>query len=267
MLHLPIDATGRRTRTWVMAPASRDAPAARLTAIAATLAKCPIFAASAPDELAQLAAACRPNRIERNALLFREGESSAGFFVVQSGAISVHRIGPGGKEMVIHIFRPPESFAEATLATGGGYPADARAIEPSTVLLVPRQAFVDIIGRRPEMALRMLGSMSVRLRALVSRLDDIQLKDVETRLLFWIVARLRESGPSAKGIQIPGTKRSLALELGVTSETLSRTFASLRQRRLIRISGARIEVPSLPLLQDALDRRLTGMESRPGNAQ
>ncbi len=245
-----------------MPPAARDLPSARLTAIAATLARCRLFAASAPDDLAQLATACHPARLEKDAFLFREGDTATGFFVVQSGAISVQRIGPGGKEMIIHIFRPPESFAEATLASDGGYPADARAIEPSTVLLVPRQAFVDIIRKRPEMALRMLGSMSLHLRALVARLDDLQLKDVETRLLFWISSRLRASSPPPKAIQIPGTKRSLALELGVTSETLSRTFAALRQRGLIRVTGTRIEIPSHAQLQTALDQRLTGHETR-----
>lgn len=238
----------------------RDMPSARLTAVAATLSRSPIFAASAAQELAQLAAACHPIRLEKNEYLFRESDPATGFFVVQAGAISVHRIGPGGKEMVIHIFRPPDSFAEATLASGGGYPADARAIEPSTVLLVPRQAFVELIRRQPEMALRMLGSMSAHLRSLVSRLDDLQLKDIETRLLFWLIARLRETIPPTKSIQIHGTKRALALELGVTSETLSRTFASLRQRGLIRISSTRIDVPSRSKLESALERRLANSD-------
>ncbi|MCC6355594.1 MAG: Crp/Fnr family transcriptional regulator [Verrucomicrobiae bacterium] len=239
-----------------MRQSAKDLAPVRLTAVTATLSKNPIFAASSEDELAQLALAARPIRLEKNAYLFRENDPSTGFFVVQAGAISVHRIGPGGKEMVIHTFRPPDSFAEATLVSGGGYPADARAVEPSTVLLVPRQAFIELIRKRPEMALRMLGSMSVHLRSLVSRLDDLQLKDVETRLLFWIIARLRESGASASTVQIPGTKRSLALELGVTSETLSRTFASLRQRRLIRVAGTRIDIPHRALLEAALERRL-----------
>lgn len=240
---------------------SQDMPSARLTAVAATLSKSPIFAASATDELAQLASACRPIRLEKNQYLFRESDPATGFFIVQAGAISVHRIGPGGKEMVIHIFRPPDSFAEATLASGGGYPADARAVEPSTVLLVPRQAFVELIRKQPEMALRMLAAMSIHLRSLVARLDDLQLKDVETRFLFWLIAHLREMGPSAKSVHIRGTKRTLALELGVTSETLSRTFASLRQRGLIRIASTRIDVPNRPKLESALEHRLANPDT------
>lgn len=235
---------------------SWDAPSARQAAVAATLAGSPIFSASATDELEQIAAVCRSIRLARNDYLFRENEPAAGFFIVQSGAISVQRMGPGGKEMVIHVFRSPDSFAEAALAADVGYPADARAIEPSCVLLVPRQDFLNIVRRKPEMALRMLASLSMHLRVLVSRLDDLQLKDVETRLLFWIAARLREAGPTAKAIQIRGTKRSLALELGATSETLSRTFASLREQSLIRVVGTRIDIPNRAQLEATLNRRL-----------
>ena len=47
-----------------------------------------------------------------------------------------------GKEQVIHVFRAGESFAEGTLATDKGYPADARAIEASQVLLVQLTALL-----------------------------------------------------------------------------------------------------------------------------
>src|SRR5206468_11866581 len=79
-------------------------------------------------------------------------------------------------------FRAIESFAEATLATEAGYPADARATEPTTVLLVPKNEFVHLLRRRPDLALRMLGSMSQHLRVIVGLLDDLTLKDTETRL-------------------------------------------------------------------------------------
>ena len=59
--------------------------------------------------------------------------------MLQKGAINVHRVSAAGKEQVIDLFRPIESFAEATLVTERGYPADARAIEPTTVLLIPKK--------------------------------------------------------------------------------------------------------------------------------
>ena len=86
-----------------------------------------------------------------------------------------------GKEQVIHVFRAGESFAEASLASPTGYPANARCVEAGTVLLIPKTPILALIGRRPDLALRMLGSMSSHLRVVVGMLDDLTLKDVETR--------------------------------------------------------------------------------------
>lgn len=241
-----------------MALSERDRSGARQAALLASLSQCPLFAAAASEDLDALAGVCRGIRLEKDQYLFRENNPAEGFFVVRSGAINVHRVGATGKEVVIRVFRPPESFAEAVLATGQGYPADARAVGPSEVLLVPRQAFVDLVRRKPEMALRMLASMSLHLRSLVSRLDDLQLKDIETRLLVWLLGRLKEAGRASGTVEIPGTKRSLALELGVTSETLSRTFAALRGRKLIRVSGTSLEVRDRVGLEALLKERLGG---------
>jgi CRP/FNR family transcriptional regulator len=76
-------------------------------------------------------------------------------------------VSAGGREQVIHVFRAGESFAEATLATERGYPADARAIEASQVLIVQKAGFLALLRRQPELAIRMLGSMSVHLRVLI----------------------------------------------------------------------------------------------------
>lgn len=163
---------------------------------------------------------------------------SEGFYIVQKGGVSVHRMSAAGKEQVIHLFRPIESFAEATLATADGYPANARATEETTVLLVPKNEFVDLLQRRRELALRMLASMSQHLRVLVGLLDDLTLKDMETRLANWLLKRCPRplhNGPIV--VQLDRTKRVLAAEMGTTSETLSRTLAKFRDQKLLQVRG------------------------------
>lgn len=61
-----------------------------------------------------------PKSLKKGDYLFREGQASVGFYVVQRGAINIHRVNAAGKEQVIHIFRAGESLGEATLATATG---------------------------------------------------------------------------------------------------------------------------------------------------
>lgn len=135
------------------------------------LRSCQLFLGLPTADISAIAACAIPKQVAKGEYLFREGSPSEGFYIVQRGGINVHRVSAAGKEQVIHLFQPMESFAEATLATEGGYPADARATIESTVLLVPKRDFIELLRRRPELALRMLGSMSQHLRVLVGLLD------------------------------------------------------------------------------------------------
>ncbi len=94
--------------------------------------------------------------------------------------------------------------------------------------MVPKGPFLALLARRPDLALRMLGSMSQHLRVLVGLVEDLTLKDVETRLLNWLVQRVPAGARPPVTIKLNSTKRVLAAELATSSETLSRTFAKLR---------------------------------------
>lgn len=126
----------------------------RQAAIVNRLRSSQLFAGLPIADLREIAAIAVLKSVGKGENVFREGTSSNGFYVVQSGAISVHKISASGKEQVIHVFRAGESFAEAALATMKGYPADARAIEPSEVLLVEKAGFVALLKQQPELALR-----------------------------------------------------------------------------------------------------------------
>ena len=203
-----------------------------------TLRTCQLFMGLPAADIVAIASFTISRHLDKGEYLFREGDRSEGFYVVQKGAINVHRVNAAGKEQVIHVFRPIESFAEATLATEGGYLADARATETTTVLLVPKNDFVDLLRRRPDLALRMLGSMSQHLRVIVGLLDDLTLKDMETRLANWLLKQCpRPVGVAQVEIKLDRTKHVLAAEFGATSETLSRSLAKFRDHKLLRVKG------------------------------
>ncbi|MBP6864694.1 MAG: Crp/Fnr family transcriptional regulator [Candidatus Didemnitutus sp.] len=226
----------------------------KITGLIGSLRCAQLFSGLSAEDLTTIAAFTTTVALPKDAYLFREGEPSRGCYIVQSGALNVHRVNAAGKEQVIHVFRSGESLAEASLASPTGYPANARAVEPSSVLLIPKAPILELIGQRPDLAMRMLGSMSAHLRVLVGMLDDLTLKDVETRMLNWLV----KHGAQARGgvIKLSGTKRVLAAELGTSSETLSRTLARLRMQKLISVHGKSIAVHQPQELAAMLRRNL-----------
>lgn len=231
----------------------------RQVVITNNLRRCRLFAGLSTEELHRIADLAVSRTLDRGEYLFRERETSRGFYIVQSGSLSIHRVNAAGKEQVIQVFRAGDSFAEATLASDSGYPADARALEPTTVLLVQKAGFIGLLKEHPELALRMLASMAVHLRALVGQIEDLTLKDVETRLANWLLKQLPTADtPGPFTVELRGTKRALAAELGTVSETFSRTLAKLREQALLEVDGPRITLLDPPKLRDLLRRNLGG---------
>jgi CRP/FNR family transcriptional regulator, dissimilatory nitrate respiration regulator len=229
----------------------------RRTAIAATLRSSQIFSGLPAADIEAIAGFAVLRSIARDSYLFHEGATSEGFYVVQKGAINVHRVSITGKEQVIHVFRAGESLAEASLATDRGYPANARAVEATTVVVIPKAPFLALLGHRPDLSLRMLGSMSQHLRVLVGLVEDLTLRDVETRFIHWLLKQGEAAAADSLTLKLAMTKRVLAAELGTSSETLSRTFARLRGAGLLEVAGTTLRMPSLAALRQRF-RRLLG---------
>jgi CRP/FNR family transcriptional regulator len=226
-------------------------------AIVHALRGCRLFAGLPPADLESIAAICTVKALDKGDYLFREGDPALGLYVVQRGAVSVHRVTAAGKEQIIHVFRTGETFAEVALATAQGYPADARALEASQVLLVEKAGMLALVRRQPELALRMLGSMSSHLRVLVGQLEDLTLRDVETRLANWLIKHCPDPASDRPvTIELTMTKRVLAAELGTVSETFSRTLAKFREQKLIAVKGKSLTVLAPAKLNTLLRRNL-----------
>lgn len=227
-------------------------------AIINTLRGCQLFTGLPLPDLQNIAAVTSVKSLDKGEYLFHEGDRAIGFYVIQQGAINVHRVNAAGKEQIIHVFRAGDSFAEVALASETGYPADARALESSHVLLVQKDGILALLRRQPELALRMLGSMSGHLRVLVGQLEDLTLKDVETRLANWLIKRCPDpQSEQSVRIELTMTKRVLAAELGTVSETFSRTLAKFRDQKLLQVKGKTFVILS-PVKLQALLRRYLG---------
>jgi CRP/FNR family transcriptional regulator len=216
----------------------KDLAQLRCASLAAALRRCALFSELPAGDLEWIASFVVQKRLAKGDYLFREGAPFEGFYVVDQGAINVHRVSAAGKAQFIHLFQAGESFAEAALADDTPYPADARAVESSSVLLVPKSAFLELLRKRPELALRMLGSMSRHLHSLVRLIDNLRLKGVQTRLAGWLLKRCpKPLSNEPTLVELDRPKGVLAGELGTTSETLSRTLSELRARKLIAVRG------------------------------
>ena len=213
----------------------------RSAALAAALRQTSIFSGLAEADLAEIAGYSERVPLAKGEILFREGDPVSGFYVVLKGHIKAYRVDEAGREQVIHLIGAGESFAEPAVAGLPGYPAHTVALEPSEVVLVRGQPFLDHLRVRSELALRMLASLSRHLHELVSTIESYRLRDAETRLLHWLARRCPE-GDAAAEIRLGTSKGVWASELGTRQETLSRLLGKLRNDGILSVKGRLIRI-------------------------
>lgn len=193
----------------------------------------------------------QPKTFKRGDYVFRQGQATIACFVVQSGAVEVSRLSEGGSVQVLHVFGPGDSFAETALGGLENYPASARVLVDSRILVVPKQEFVEQVKQRPDLAFCIIASLSHHLRDLVGLIEDLKSKNTQSRLVAWLLGSATPKG----NVQILGSKGDLANQLGMTQETLSRLFSMLAREGAIRVVRRNIQIVDTA--------RLRSLESSP----
>ncbi|MDD3313093.1 Crp/Fnr family transcriptional regulator [Pseudodesulfovibrio sp.] len=205
-----------------------------------------------PDEqCAKLADIAVIRTSPRDALLFESGAEASGFFAVLTGRVKIFRTSPSGKEHILHVFGPGEMFGEVAVFQGSTFPASAQTLEESDTLFIPRRDFRDMLGREPDMALKMMALLAGRLRTLVNKVDDLTLKETPSRVAAYLLLLRSSHGTDTFKLDLP--KGQIAFYLGTIQETLSRIFKRFADEELIELRGKEITILDQDGLQDLAD--------------
>jgi CRP-like cAMP-binding protein len=201
---------------------------------------CKLFSEVQPSGFRRLAAMARLCRFRKGQLIFRQGQECPGVYVVGSGLVRVFQTAPGGKEHVLHVVGPGNTFAEVAAIGAFDLPASAEAIQQTTSALLPADSFRKALQEDHQLCLEILVGMTQWVRHLVGLMEDVVLRDAAGRLARFLLESppaAPASGSPASGydatVALPTLKRHLASHLNLTSETFSRTLRRLVDAGLI----------------------------------
>jgi CRP/FNR family transcriptional regulator len=191
-----------------------------------------LFSSFSGEELNLLESFSSWKKVSKGEQIFSEGLDASAFYMVVSGIVKIYKLSPDGKEHTIHIHGPGDLVAEAAIFDSMVYPASCMALEDATLVRIPREGFFNLIKKYPELALKMMSSYSKRLRQFVSKIEELSLKDIKSRLAgYLLVNSTVENGRTV--CRLTYSKKELSSLLGTIPETLSRSFAFLKQQGLV----------------------------------
>jgi CRP-like cAMP-binding protein len=206
----------------------------------------PYFSRLNTDDLDSIKGLFFEKTFGRGEIIVIEGESADALYFVYSGAVKTFRTSLDGREQVLNILRPGESFNDVAIFDGGPNLATARAMGPSVVFGISKTDLLAFLERHPRMALSVLQVLSSQMRYFVSLIDDLSFKPVVSRVAKILFEHAGDGASSGERI----TQQDMAAIAGTVREVIGRSLKSLEREGVIKFDRHRIVITNKEALRN-----------------
>jgi CRP/FNR family transcriptional activator FtrB len=184
-------------------------------------------------------------RIGRGSVLFRDGEPAHFVYILVEGRISL-LAGHDADETIIDFLEAGDVALIPPALLDLPYMATGRATTDLLALLIPADAFRGLAEDDLSLASAISRMLATHWRSLLKHLKHAKTRDADTRIAQYLLDNI-DAGAISGTVILPGSRRQLAAHLGMTPETLSRSFKRLGDAG-VTSSGATITVESVTRL-------------------
>lgn len=199
----------------------------------------PLFSEMEDSRFESLMQAAYFQRFPASVELISEGDPADFLHVVVEGIVELYARAEG-RETVMEIARPIETFILAAVIRDQVYLMSARTLAPSRILMVPSRDVKAMFLEDVVFARAVVGELAGRYRGMVKALKNQKLRTSAERLANYLLRCDVEHGGTGR-FRLAIEKRTLASLLGMTPENLSRAFAILAEHG-VAVDGAEIRI-------------------------
>jgi CRP-like cAMP-binding protein len=210
----------------------------------------PYFSGLSPAELDSVKVLISERQAERGEFILLEGDPADALYFVISGVVKVFKTSAEGKEQILQLIRPGESFNDVPIFDGGPNPASAQAMGPVVLYSIKNSDMRGILRNHPQVALNVVGILSQKLRNLVSLVEDLSFKHVTARLAKILLEYAGDGSAPRQRL----TQQEMAGIAGTAREIIGRSLKELEGEGVIRLDHHRIVITD----KEAL-RRMAGL--------
>jgi CRP/FNR family transcriptional regulator len=171
-------------------------------------------------------------------LVFVEGEPCAGLYLIEDGIVKISRFSKDGREFILHLSHPGDTFNDVAALDGQGNPVNATAHTDVLLWRLSREDLRAIADRHPKFAWALVEHMARRARFMVSIVQDLSMRNVRGRLAHLLLNQACDNDDN----QVPRmlTQEEMASHLGTVREVVGRALRGLADEGIIEFDRHRI---------------------------
>ena len=173
-------------------------------------------------------------------ILFVEGQSPRGMFIICSGKVNLSTTSREGKILILKTSEAGEALGLSAAISGMGYEATAETATPCQLNFVDRKHLLELMQSHAEIGLHTAQALSRDFHAAYRDIHDLVL----TRSSAGKLARLLLSQTQAPEAETAETRihssmthEEMAQRIGASRETVTRLLSDLKRKQLIRLEG------------------------------
>ena len=186
--------------------------------------------------------------------LFDEGERADQVYNVTAGTMKVYKLLSDGRRQVTGFLFPGDFLG---LANNDSYAYSAEAVTHATLCRFPRAKLDKLLERHPKMERRLLSIASHELAVAQEQMLLLGRKTAKEKIASFLLnlsERAESRGQPGNPVSVPMSRTDIGDYLGLTTETVSRTFTNLRTGGTIALrNGGKVEILDTEALRDVAE--------------
>lgn len=204
-----------------------------------------LFSDLPPAALQRLSDITSSAAYPKGAVLFVEGQSARGVFILGAGHVKLSTSSADGRTLILRISEPGELLGLAATISERPYEVTADVIEPTRANFISRAEFLNFLRDFGEVAVRVARELSEAYQAALAEMRTIGLshsarEKLARFILDWSAHRAADGGAVKFNLRL--THEEIAQMIGASRETVTRLFADFKKNQFLQVKGSSITI-------------------------
>lgn len=191
---------------------------------------------------------------KKGEVVFKEGNIPSGIFYINAGKVKKYKVDNFDKEQIIYVANAGELIGYHAVLASETYPDSASTLEECSISFIPREDFLNVLERSPNLSKRLLKTLSHEFAVLVNNISIYAQRPVRERLAITLLIlreKFKTGGSPNEPIAINVSREDIASMAGTTRENTVRVLRQFKDEGIIEAKGRTIWVVDVKKLAKA----------------
>lgn len=196
----------------------------------------PFFSHLSEKELEEIEQIIVTKKFKKKERIFLEGSKKEAVYFIKKGIVKAFKTDENGNEHIISLLKEGEMFPHTGFFIHDYYPATTEAVIDTLLIAVPTESFEALMIKSPSIAVKVIRSISEKLKELQEKLQSITGKDTHERIVGFFIKLVNDYGKKEDEviyIPLPMTNQEFANHIGTTRETVNRVINQLKKEGIL----------------------------------